>query len=47
MDNYKNYRDLGYYDGSQVSDEFVGRYCEFCHISTGLCDCKDCDECNS
>lgn len=29
------------------NDEFLGKYCENCHIATGLCDCpKDtCDIC--
>ena len=26
-------------------DEFLGKYCENCHIATGLCDCTDCEEC--
>jgi hypothetical protein len=29
----------------EESDEFLGKYCENCHIATGLCDCKDCDIC--
>ena len=26
-------------------DEFLGKYCENCHISTSFCDCKDCEIC--
>ena len=28
-------------------DEFFGKYCDNCHTATGLCDCKDCDECGN